>query len=139
MSGLAILFGQIIIAFSLFGPCYNGCTANSFFVSVIEEFPVSLVTLFLLLCAGLLHALALYLFASVFTTKLQVQRWMYILLTIATAPMLLLALYGLVFDFGDAVIYAPIGLIATVILILMWYPSWRQRSDKLTVHETLSN
>jgi len=139
MAGLSALFGQIIVVFSLFGPCYNGCTVPSFFSFLIEEFPLSLITLCFLACAGLLYMLALYLFLSIFSAKLQVKRWMYILLSIAIAPMLLLAFYGLVFDSGDAIIYGPIALIASGILILIWYPSWHKRADKFTAHKTLSN
>lgn len=139
MAGLSAVFGQIIVVFSLLGPCYNGCTVQSFFGFVAEELPLSLITLFLLGCAGSLYLLAVYLFVSIFSTKLQVKRWMYILLTIAITPMLLLALYGLVFDFADAIIYGPITLIASGILVLIWYPSWSKRTHKFSPHETLSN
>ncbi len=139
IAGLAVVFGQIIIVFSLFGPCYNGCTVLSFFEFILEEFPVSLVILFLLTCAGLLHVIAFYLFGVALITKLRMHRWICILLTIATTPMLLLALYGLIFDSGDTIIYAPLALIALGLWALIWYPSLCKRSDKLTAHETLSN
>ena len=136
LSGLSAFFGYLITVFSLFGPCYNGCTISSFFVDVIEGLPVSLITLFILLCAGLLYLLAVYLFLSIFSSKLKFMQWMYILLTTAVTPMLLLALYGLVFDFGDAVIYGPLALIAMSILFLIWYPRWKNRIN-VTSHERL--
>ena len=139
MAGLSGLLGLIITIFSLSSPCYDGCNVASFFADVIEQFPLSLIILSLLTCAGVLYALALYLFLSIFTTKHPVKRWVYLLLTIAITPILLLALYGLVFDFGDDVIYGHMTLIASGILALVWYPSWRRRTDNFTSHDTLSN
>ncbi len=129
MASLLALFGYITTLLALFGPCYNGCTVSSFFTDVIEGFPISLLTLLFLGCAGLLGLLALYIFLSIFTNKLKIKKWIYILLTVIVSPMLLLALYGLVFDFGDAVIYGPIALIASGIVALIWYPIWRKRED----------
>lgn len=120
---LAILFGQILILFSIFGPCYNSCTFTSFFETVRSELPISLLTLFFLLCAALLHIVALYIFVTVFITRLKVYRWMHILLTIAITPMLLLSLLGLVFDSGDIIIYTPVVTIAAIALVVIWYPN----------------
>jgi len=57
---------------------------------------------------------------------------MNILLTVAVTPMLLVALYGLVFDFADALIYSPAVFIALGILALACYPLRRRNTGKTT-------
>jgi hypothetical protein len=127
LAGLSAFFGFLITVFSLFAPCYGGCTVSSYFIDVIEDLPISLFSVGFLLCAGLLYVLALYLFLSIFTRRLLVRRWMYVLLGFAVTPMLLLALYGLLFDFGDAIIYGPLALIAITIVALIWHSALKKK------------